>query len=248
MNSLYGRFGMQDQFSNTEIYTKADFEKIMVNMKPSDVTRIEDIMSIGDEYLALSMFSDDTNTMLNSLKETHNINVGIASAITAYARIYMSQFKNNDAIKLYYTDTDSIFIDLDSSALDKLFPGIIGLHTLEIGELKLEYKINKAIFLGPKAYFLELEDGNFSLKIKGLNKDVLSKAIKKELTFDNFSKLLFKDEFIMVYQDKWYKNLQEGTINILEQTYNIKHNDNKRQLIYTDKGLLIDTVPYSLPI
>ena len=47
-------------------------------------------------------------------------------AVTAYARIFMSEVKNNLAIKLYYTDTDSIFIDsylpadmVDNKALGK---------------------------------------------------------------------------------------------------------------------------------
>ena len=44
--------------------------------------------------------------------ETHsNISIGIASAITAYSRIHMTQFKNNSDYNLYYSDTDSIYID-----------------------------------------------------------------------------------------------------------------------------------------
>jgi hypothetical protein len=33
--------------------------------------------------------------------ETHNVSIGIASAITAYARIHMSQFKNNPNFILF---------------------------------------------------------------------------------------------------------------------------------------------------
>ena len=47
--------------------------------------------------------SKDVNTLLDNASETHNI--AIASAITAYARIHMSQFKNNSNLpNLYYTD------------------------------------------------------------------------------------------------------------------------------------------------
>jgi hypothetical protein len=49
--------------------------------------------------------------MLYGNLETHNVSIGIASAITAYARIHMSQFKNNPDYNLYYTDTDSVYID-----------------------------------------------------------------------------------------------------------------------------------------
>ena len=45
------------------------------------------------------------------LKNKHSFvksNVGIASAVTAYARMHMIPFKlNND---VYYTDTDSLFL------------------------------------------------------------------------------------------------------------------------------------------
>ena len=54
---------------------------------------------------------DDLNTLLDNGSETHNINIAIAAAITSYARIYMAQFKNSNDFKLYYSDTDSIYID-----------------------------------------------------------------------------------------------------------------------------------------
>jgi DNA polymerase elongation subunit (family B) len=74
--------------------------------------------------------------------ETHNISIAIASAITAYARIHMSQFKNNPNFKLYYSDTDSIYIDRPLSK-DLVNSKILG-------KMKLENILKKAIFLGPK--------------------------------------------------------------------------------------------------
>jgi hypothetical protein len=73
--------------------------------------------------------------MLSSLSETHNVNVGIASAITALARIHMSKFKNNSNFNLYYTDTDSIFIDLSPEQLMELYP--TGQYSIgsELGQL-----------------------------------------------------------------------------------------------------------------
>jgi hypothetical protein len=35
----------------------------------------------------------DVDTMLDNSSQTHNVNIAIASAITAYARINMTQFK-----------------------------------------------------------------------------------------------------------------------------------------------------------
>jgi hypothetical protein len=89
--------------------------------------------------------------MLYTNLETHNVNVAIASAITAYARIHMSQFKNNPNFNLYYSDTDSIYID------KPLPPEFIS--STELGKLKLENVLNDAIFLAPKVYYLETIEG-----------------------------------------------------------------------------------------
>lgn len=60
-----------------------------------------------------------------------NISIAIAASITAYSRIEMSKFKNNPNFNLYYTDTDSIYID---SVLPDTF-----VSNNELGKLKLEY-------------------------------------------------------------------------------------------------------------
>jgi hypothetical protein len=120
-------------------------------------------------------------------EEGHNVNVAIASAITAYSRIHMSQFKNNKDINLYYTDTDSIYTDsdLNSNLIDSKL----------LGKLKLEYICSKAIFLAPKVYCLLTESGKFIYKSKGLSHEV-------ELTIKDFENLLLKNLFIEKTQTK----------------------------------------------
>jgi len=39
-------------------------------------------------------------------------------------------------------------------------------------------------------------------------------------------------------QSKWFRNLSEGQINILEQVYTLKVTENKRQLIYKNNKLI----------
>ena len=72
------------------------------------------------------------NTNINSLFETHNTNVAIASAITAYSRIHMSQFNNSKKFNLYYSDTDSIYIDkpLSKKFIDDTKLGLLKLLAL----------------------------------------------------------------------------------------------------------------------
>jgi DNA polymerase elongation subunit (family B) len=179
LNSLYGRFGMDDNFDNINIIHKdyyPDFENKFID-------QITDKIELDDYILIFYRASDG---LIEEQRE-HNVSVGIAAAITAYSRIHMSQFKNNPNINLYYTDTDSIYTDSD---LDDYL-----LNNKKLGKLKLEYICEKAIFLGPKLYCLLIENGQFIHKVKGLNRDV-------SLEFKDFENLLFKDCFISKLQTK----------------------------------------------
>ena len=138
MNSLYGRFGMDDNFMSINVIHKdyySDFENKYLDF-------IEDKIELDDYWIVFyrsEEISDDIGT--------HNVSIGIAAAITAYSRIHMSIFKNNPKINLYYTDTDSIYTDSD---IDETF-----IDNKTLGKLKLENTCNKAIFLSPKVYCLE---------------------------------------------------------------------------------------------
>jgi hypothetical protein len=153
----------------------------------------------------------------------------MAAAITAYARIHMSQFKNNPNINLYYTDTDSIYTDSD---VDDNY-----IDNKKLGKLKLENICNKAIFLAPKVYYLETEGGKIIYKVKGLSHNIL-------LEENDFENLLFKDALVKKSQTKWFRNLSEGHITIVEQIYTLTVTDNKRQLIYNVNNKFIETKPY----
>jgi len=218
LNSLYGRFGMNDNFENIDIIHKvfySDFENKFIDQ----ITNKIEI----DDYIMVFYNSSE------NLNEEHNISVGIAAAITAYSRIHMTQFKNNPSINLYYTDTDSIYTD---SNLDEQL-----LNNKLLGKLKLENVCKKAIFLGPKLYALLTENGQFIHKVKGLNHDV-------SLEFKDFKNLLIKDTFVNKSQSKWFRNLSESKINILDQLYSIKITNNKRKLIYNRNNTLIRTENY----
>lgn len=125
--------------------------------------------------------------------------------------------------------------------MNNLFGGIIGDN---LGQLKLECVIEKAVFLAPKAYYLELDNGSKITKIKGLNAGVITKLSGANiLNFDTFVEILHKDSEKIVEQKKTLKILVDGSLDIIEQTYSIKHNDNKRDLIYNENNILVDTKP-----
>lgn len=89
----------------------------------------------------------------------------------------MSQFKNNSEFNLYYTDTDSIFID-------RPLPEV--LVTEGLGMMKLEYILKDSIFLAPKVYCGITSEGNKICKVKGFSET-------KNLNFSDFENLLIKD-------------------------------------------------------
>ena len=226
MNSLYGRFGMKDNFANINIIHRdyySDFENKFFD-------NIIKTTQIDDYYLVEFEKVDDNN---NNNDNTHNISVAIASAITAYSRIYMSQFKNNPKIILYYSDTDSIYVDEKSEIPEYLINNTV------LGKLKLENICKKAIFLAPKVYCLETIDGETVYKVKGLKHEV-------ELTMENFEQLLYKNSLLKKSQLKLRKFLNKSHIELLEQVYTLQVTDNKRQLIYNENNKLIGTKSYKI--
>jgi hypothetical protein len=118
------------------------FSEININDQISTI-----LMSSNLDYELINEIKEDTN--LNLLTSFRNVksHVGIAAAVTAYARIEMMELKlllSKLDIKLFYTDTDSLFIDGELPAY------LIG---SELGQLKDELKggfIKKALFLGIK--------------------------------------------------------------------------------------------------
>ena len=140
MNSLYGRFGMVDSFPDSIIINKKELNSFLDKFSSS----IIDIIDLDAQYLIQIKSIDNIDTLLDNSNENHNINIAIASAITSYSRIFMSQFKNNSNYKLFYSDTDSI--SNNKPLVDSL------VNISELGKLKLENIADKAIFLAPKVY------------------------------------------------------------------------------------------------
>jgi hypothetical protein len=128
MNSLYGKFGMRDDFDHIRIVNKQDFDKIL-SLK---FNQVKDIIKLDSHFL-LQLSNLDKFLPDNLITKDYNINVAIASAITSYSRDFMSQFKNNPKLKLFYTD--SIYTNLNPEQMNELYPDIVSNSGL--GKLKL---------------------------------------------------------------------------------------------------------------
>lgn len=153
------------------------------------------------------------------------MNVAIASAVTAYSRVYMSNFKNRENINLYYSDTDSIFIDR------KLNDEWVGDR---MGQFKLENIFKEIVFLGPKIYAGMTSDNEYVCKVKGYKNPKLINFFKKWL---NRSTLELSHE-------NGFRSLQTSEIEIKSQLYNLTATENKRSFIRDENNLIIDTHPF----
>jgi hypothetical protein len=232
LNSLYGRFGMDDSFITTKFINKKDYLEFENKYKEG----IKDIIDLGDNYLL--QYKDpqiEFKSLLDNGTETHNVNIAIASAVTAYARIHMSQFKNNQILpRLFYSDTDSLYFE---GPLPDYF-----VDDTELGKLKLVGIYDKAIFLAPKVYALKNNNTEI-IKIKGLNK----KAIEdNKITLNTLELLLERDCRKSFKQNKLFKNISDANFQVLNIDYTLKSTENKRNFIYNDENNLIGSRPYFL--
>ena len=51
---------------------------------------------------------------------------------------------------------------------------------------------------------------------------------------------------LKIPSEKWYRNLSKGNINIKQEIYNLALSSSKRELIYNDNGVLVDTKPLEI--
>jgi hypothetical protein len=142
----------------------------------------------------------------------------------------MSTLKNNPNFNLYYSDTDSV-------AVDKPLPGFMIGEAL--GQFKLEYIIERAVFLAPKVYGLITTDGDEIIKIKGINNEIVP-----DIHINDLEKLLVLDSSKEFMQEKWYKQIFEGEIDPKNVAYTLKVTSNKREAVYVN-GVFNDTKPYN---
>jgi hypothetical protein len=223
MNSLYGRFGMNEILINHKIINEIKLNYYIDNFS------ISEIIPLKNNKILISYFDiNELQNIMLSNKTYSNISIGIASAISAYARIHMSKFKNNSDYNLFYTDTDSIFID---KPLPNKFIG------KDLGQMKLEYNFIEGTFLAPKVY------GGLYSENNQLNSITKVKGFKNKIDYYELKSLLNENSSLSLNQEKWFKNFSEGNISIKDQLYTLMVTANKRQLIYNNKQL-IDTKPF----
>jgi hypothetical protein len=155
----------------------------------------------------------------------------VSVAITAYSRIYMNSIINkleNQGVDIYYTDTDSLWIDGD------LPKDLIG---IKIGQFKLEFEADEGYFPLPKVYYCKGVNSKGSIiEVKK------SKGVKTgSLSFNDYERLS-KGLFIIKEDIRFIRNFKEQTIKYESKPVKILPTNNKRNPIFKD-DVLVDTKP-----
>jgi hypothetical protein len=231
MNSLYGRFGMNPLMENHMILPANEASKY--HEDDSDKWIVSNIIDLKNGKELISFFDLKDSLKDDNNKRKINISIPISSAITSYSRIFMSYFKNIPGINLYYSDTDSIYIDqlLDSKYISET----------AIGKFKLERIFKRAIFLTPKFY-----GGIILNKENKYTEHVKNKGLKNPIRFNKLYQLLFKNNKIQLEQEKWFRNISEANIKVNKNTkHTLKLSSLKRSIIFKNNKF-VDTKPLIL--
>jgi len=233
MNSLYGKFGMKLENTIIEMFDTSNEAKFASFNEMLDVygLSIQDFIKIDNHYVTVrKSLSNFTYSEDFDMYHGLDINIAIASAITAGARMWMSTLKNNPNFNLYYTDTDS-------AVTDQPLPSFLVGDNL--GQFKLEHILSKAVFLAPKVYGLITENGTEIIKVKGIINEIL-----KDIHIKDLESLLFMDSSKEFTQSKWIKKVIEGNITVNEVAYTLKVTSNKRNPVYIN-NIFSNTKPYN---
>uniref|UniRef100_A0A5K1CAA5 DNA-directed DNA polymerase n=1 Tax=Nymphaea colorata TaxID=210225 RepID=A0A5K1CAA5_9MAGN len=222
MNSIYSRFGMNPESTVTEICNQKKYEELMKMDNFQSAEKLTDHYYMVN-YISNSSFADDDDWKAPKISA-----VQLAAAITACARIHMYPYISRP--DCYYTDTDSIV--LGSPLPDDL------ISSIELGKFKLEYHVQRGIFLAPKSYMLDIEDDRQIIKHKGPAKDfVTSEWFKKQLADLSLTGQI---PTLANFKIEW-KKLQIGKKDML-----IKlglPQSHKRKNVYDSNNVWIDTRP-----
>lgn len=212
---------MHWQLESHDIIKNNQIHKYMAKFNLSSVNQL------NNKKLMISYTNDQEleSSMLQTYSKS-NVSLPVASAITAYARIHMSQFKNRSDFNLFYSDTDSIIIN-------KPLP--VNKVGKEIGLMKLENMMKQGVFIAPKVYGGILTDKTEFTKVKGF-KDTIKFLQLKSLLNKSISKLDLN-------QEKWFRSFTKGNITVKNQLYTLQVTENKRRLVYKNNKL-IGTTPF----
>lgn len=165
LNALYGKFGQKSD--NWELVGTCDPALYKIETECRTDGTCQNVRYIGG-----SVFEQQPET------EAYNAFCAIASHVTSYARQMLAGYiETAGRENIYYCDTDSLFTN-ETAYTRLLFAG--GIHTSELGKLKVESKHKEMILFGAKDYEL---DGKVTLKGIGRNDKKIINPVTNQIEY-----------------------------------------------------------------
>lgn len=196
LNTLYGYFGRSLDGLDTVIYDKANIDSELL-----ESGLVKNYYEVDEESMFLIM-NGGVSGFIKS-------NVAIASAVTSYARVEMMKVKTyckDNKINIFYTDTDSIFIDKPLPA--RLIGDTIGLYKDEMNGLLIQ----EGYFLGIKQYGYYYYDQNNNK----IQKSVFAGVSRDSLTFDDVVKISKGHSLLIPIKDRFFRSLNNLNVRIAD--------------------------------
>jgi hypothetical protein len=261
LNNLIGKLGTSIDKYHTKIVSSEEFLDILNTRKYRGAKYLDDdtIITSYDKEISRSIceqndidyidtlmnIASNTKKGINKEEKYNNVSIALASAITAYSRIYLNKIKLDILSKggsIFYSDTDSIVTDIPLSE-DQVGS--------EIGKFKLEHKIVEGYFISNKTYSFK----NQNNKIISVNKGAFKNKAGEPINFDGHKSLVYKDfkdlylgKDVKTFRFESNKNLNIGYVNIkIPNKITLSPNSyTKRLKIFNQNKMWIDTKPLVL--
>lgn len=245
LNNLMGRFGIRLEKSVTKVLSYESYRvlttrkaiisekelgnnKFLVTYLP--MLDLDIISDLGLDIVKIANKSRDEEK-----QDFDVVSVAISAAITVYGRIHISKLKMqvmHMGGNVYYSDTDSLVTDI-------LLPENL-VSTSELGLLKLEHVVTKAIFNNNKTYWLLVRDKDGQLMV--INKTLGYSSTS--ISFNDHLNLLLGIDISakkVLSKMEWEK----GYVTI-DDNKDVRVNANNyksRSKVYDSYGLWVDTKP-----
>lgn len=230
--SLYGRFGIK---LDDDIINLYDYNEVKKINNPKEIKEFND-------YALVKYTPDLIDIELNN--KILKPRIDWASIVSAESRILINKIKRK--IDIYYSDTDSIYID--KKDLSKISEYI---SKTELGKFKIEREYKYIIFIALKTYIGKTTEKKWIFKAKGipiqeleLKTGYLNDYFYKEWFKIISNKLKYNNKYnIKVIMKKSF-NKELKTFSIFERNQEImfEFNYDKRKKIYK-KCIWMETKP-----
>jgi hypothetical protein len=229
LNSFWGRYAMNSNKMQVKFISKINEWYELIT---DDKYEIHDI----------DFTSEETVTVFYKIKEDFNegsnqVNVVIASFVTAYARLKLYSELEKISNRVIYFDTDSIIYISNGVDYEPKLGDYLGELTNEI-DSKNGNHIVEIICAGPKNYAYELDTGFQKCVIKGFTLNYISSlklnfSSMKDMVLNN-NKDTIKVDQLKFIRDKSNWNIQTG---IIQKLYSFVYD---KRIIKNN----LDTMPY----